>query len=116
MARFGHAIGVAQRPRNRRDEDRAAINSEQNASVRDESARTGYHHTGGGSIENVLNLGIRRQKTFQDTEDPVQLGRIGPEKAEPARAQLRACKPSAQPDRWCYRWRFPRPTAEKLCK
>ncbi len=59
-----------------------AINSEQNAGVRDESARTGYHHTGGCSIENVLNLGIRRQKTFQDTEDPVQLGRIGPEKAE----------------------------------
>ena len=73
---------MAQRARNRRDEDGPEINSKDDARVREHPARACHHYTGHRRIKNVLHFRIRWHETLQEKEHLMQFCRVGTEKAE----------------------------------
>ena len=82
MRIFPHSMRMAESARGRRDEDCPEINSENDARVREQTARACDHYIRHRRIENVLYFRVRRHEAFQKNKHSMQPTGVGAEQAQ----------------------------------
>src|SRR4029450_13682754 len=82
MAILNDSMHVAEAARNWGNEDRAEINSKNDAGVREQSARPCHYDARHGRVQNVLHFWIWRHEALQEKEHSMQLAGVSSEEAQ----------------------------------